>query len=87
MRICPPPTPPSAPADAVTEEAIQPYSEFGACLGEPPLQQLQFVPAIVPFDRDRSVSRVLEISLVPDGSRNGSNPDLSVVVLNRLTLR
>ena len=27
MRICPPPTPPSAPADAVTEEAIQPYSE------------------------------------------------------------
>jgi hypothetical protein len=25
--------------------------------------------------------------LVPDGSRNGSNPDLSVVVLNRLTLR
>jgi hypothetical protein len=43
--------------------------------------------AIVPFDRNRSVSRVLEISLVPDGSRNGSNPDLSVVVLNRLTLR
>ena len=43
--------------------------------------------AIVPFDHNRSVSRVLEISLVPDGSRNGSNPDLSVVVLNRLTLR
>jgi hypothetical protein len=31
--------------------------------------------AIVPFDRNRSVSRVLEISLVPDSSRNGSNPD------------
>ena len=43
--------------------------------------------AIVPFDRNRSVSRVLEISLVSDGSRNGSNPDLSIVVLNRLTLR
>ena len=37
--------------------------------------------AIIPFDRDRSVSRVLEISLVPDGSRNGSNRDRSVVVL------
>jgi len=43
--------------------------------------------AIVPFDRNRSVSRVLEISLVPDGSRNGSDPDLSVVVFNGLTLR
>jgi len=30
---------------------------------------------------NRSVSRVLEISLVADGSRNGRNPDLSVVAL------
>jgi hypothetical protein len=32
-------------------------------------------------DRNRSVSRVLRISLVADGSRNGRNPDLSVVAL------
>src|SRR5690349_15928697 len=33
---------------------------------------------------NRSVSRVLGISLVADGSCNGRNPDLPVVVLNCL---
>jgi hypothetical protein len=44
------------------------------------------VPTVA-FDRNRSVGRILRVSLVADGSRNGRNPDLSIVMLKGLLLR
>ena len=46
----------------------------------------QAVPTVA-FDRNRSVGRILTVSLVSDGSRNGRNPDLSIVKLKGLFLR
>ena len=46
----------------------------------------QAVPTVA-FDRNRSVGRILTVSLVSDGSRNGRNPDLSIVMLKGLFLR